>query len=79
MKKGVIKAVHDDDLEQFLDSLGLLKKIRKGKMRCAKCNTTITLENFQCVYPEEGKIKVCCSKLECYRKVINWGEVIINE
>ncbi len=69
MAKIAIKAVHDSDLEKFLAKLGLLDKIKEGKIRCGICGEVITLDNFLCVYPEEGQIKVCCNKRECYEKV----------
>ncbi|RLI74981.1 hypothetical protein DRP04_13970 [Archaeoglobales archaeon] len=70
MEKITIKAVHDKDLEKFLAKLGLLEKIEKKELRCSICGEVITLENFLCVYPENGKIKVCCNKKECYEKVL---------
>lgn len=70
MERITIKAVHDKDLEKFLAKLGLLEKIKRGELRCSICGEIITLENFFCVYPEEGKIKVCCNRRECYEKVL---------
>ncbi len=69
MAKIAIKAVHDSDLEKFLAKLGLLNKIKEGKIRCSICGDVITLDNFLCIYPEEGQIRVCCNKRDCYEKV----------
>lgn len=75
VKQGVLKAVHDEDLEKFLDSMGILKKIKDGRMKCATCDGIVTLENFQCIYPENNSIKVCCSSSRCYEKLIARGTV----
>ena len=69
--KVAIKAVHDSDLEKFLERLRLLDKIKEGKIRCSICGEVVTLENFLCVYPEDGQIKVCCNKRECYEQVFS--------
>lgn len=69
--KVAIKAVHDSDIEKFLEKLRLLDKIKEGKIRCSVCGDVVTLENFLCVYPENEQIKVCCSKRECYEQVFS--------
>ena len=67
--KVAIKAVHDSDLEKFLEKLKLLDKIKGGRLRCSICGDVVTLDNFLCVYPEDGQIKVCCNKRACYEEV----------
>lgn len=64
-----ILAVHERDLDTFLKSLGLLEALEKQELKCAICGSIITRETFQCVYAENGEIKVCCNKLECYKAV----------
>ncbi len=75
MKQGVLKAVHDEDLERFLDSIGYLRKIKAGRMSCATCGNIVTLDNFQCIYPENGGVKVCCSASRCYEKLVARGVI----
>jgi len=69
-EKIVIKAVHDKDVIGFLAKLNLLEKLKRGELRCSICGEIITLDNFLCVYPEKGKLKVCCNKKDCWKKVI---------
>lgn len=68
MEKRIL-AVHEKDLDAFLKSLGLLEALEKQELKCALCGSTITKENFLCVYPENGEIKVCCNELECYKAI----------
>jgi len=60
-----VKAVHDDDLEQFLSSIGVLDQIKKGYHHCIVCNTQITLENLGAVYPKDNKINFVCDRPSC--------------
>jgi len=71
MRNKEIKAIHEQDLNTFLEKLELLKPLNNGELRCSLCDITITKENFKFVYSENGEIKVCCNKIECYEKIIS--------
>jgi hypothetical protein len=58
-------AVHDSDVEDFLERLGLLNPIKEGKLLCAQCGQVVTLDSFGAAYPDVSEIKVVCDKLEC--------------
>lgn len=60
-----IKAVHDDDLEGFLSSIGLLHNVRAGKVRCKFCKESLDLESIQAVFPESGSVSVVCNRERC--------------
>lgn len=64
-----IKAIHDDDLTHFLQSIGLLTSIESGKIRCMCCNDTVTLKTFYAAIPEAGTIKIICSKPSCIKNI----------
>lgn len=68
--KNEILAVHEQDLDSFLASLGLLEAFKNQELKCAVCGSVITKDNFHCVYPDNGEIKVCCSLLDCYKTVL---------
>lgn len=69
MHKHKIRAVHDDDLKEFLDSISLLGPIRKGDINCYICERVITLENLQAVIPINNTIVAVCSDSECLKKI----------
>lgn len=75
MKKGELQAVHDNDIETLLDSIGYLQKYENGEIRCIYCNNTITYDNFQCLIPDKNKVLFCCNNIECYKKTIKIAEV----
>jgi len=70
MKRYEINAVHDDDLETFLNSLGLLEDLKNKKLKCNVCKCSITKDNLGCVYPFKDKIEFCCQKYTCYEKIL---------
>ncbi|HBC31658.1 MAG TPA: hypothetical protein DC024_10510 [Clostridiales bacterium] len=76
VKNGKIKAVHDIDLESYLDSLGWLNKIKKGKVKCIICGQIITLNNLQAIIPYKDKIQICCSNIQCYQVIFNRSSVV---
>jgi len=67
MKKKTVEAVHDEDLQVFLESLGLLDGIREGKYHCHHCNIVITFHNLLAVYPFKDEIRFACSNFECFK------------
>jgi hypothetical protein len=70
LKKEIIYAVHDQSLENFLESLGLLDKIKKEEIRCVKCDCTITLENLGFIIPSKAGIEICCDNPKCYYEMM---------
>ncbi len=70
MKEGRIRAVHDDDLERFLSSLGCLETVRLGQAVCHFCGQPVNLDNLECVFPHEGDVAFCCSASQCYSQLM---------
>jgi hypothetical protein len=64
-QREVIKAVHDNDLEDFLSSIGILEDIISGKYQCVNCKKTITLNSIGAIYPENNRINVICDMHSC--------------
>jgi hypothetical protein len=60
-----LNTVHDDDFSDFLKSVGLLKNVEDGKVRCKFCGDTVTVESIFTVFPDSGTIHVTCSKPSC--------------
>ncbi len=67
-----IKAVHDDDLEGFLSSIGLLHNVRAGKARCKFCRESLDLESIQAVFPESGSVSVVCNRQHCINSFLSY-------
>lgn len=67
--KRPMRAVHDDDLDQVLASLGVLSKFRHGSLKCKCCNATITAENLHSFFPQSGSLKFVCDRYSCVREL----------
>lgn len=48
--KQIIEAIHEDNIEDFLQKIGLLESLKNGELHCASCDCTITKENIQCFF-----------------------------
>lgn len=69
MSEKEIQAVYDEDLLKLLTDLGLKEDFDSGKIKCAFCGNTITLENFFSIFSDGEKIKFSCKKEGCRVKV----------
>jgi len=62
-----IKAVYDDELADFLRSLGILDDFENGKIRCKICGDVVDTENLLAVLPDGNQISVTCDKADCQK------------
>ena len=69
MSEKEIQAVYDEDLPKLLTDLGLKEDFDNGKIKCAFCGDTITLENFFSIFSDGEKIKFACKKEDSRVKV----------
>lgn len=67
MGKHTLKAVHDDDLTEVLEELGLLTAIGAGRTFCHFCSEPVSLESLYALFRESGQIRLVCSKPICVR------------
>ena len=69
-KRERLHAVHDDDLEQYLISLGLIGDLRAGRLHCKFCGDAVTLATLDALLPESGSINVVCTKPACQKEMM---------
>jgi len=67
-----ISAVHDDDLEEFLASIGALGDIKAGVAHCKFCSDPMTLHGLQYVFPDSGAVAFVCNKEPCIRRFLTY-------
>jgi hypothetical protein len=65
MATSVISAVHDDDLVEFLENLGVRSVVDRGEAKCKFCREPINFDNLGAVFPESGDVKFVCDKPAC--------------
>jgi hypothetical protein len=66
-QKDQISAIHRRDMELILRDLGVLDQITAGEVRCSECSQIITVDSIQCLFMEEGQLRVCCKNVACYK------------
>lgn len=67
--KHAIKAVEDQDLEKYLNSLGVLEEIKKGEVLCQYCGNKITIESLEAIVPRDGSVKFVCRNKNCMNQI----------
>ena len=60
-----IKAVHDDDLLDLLNSLEVYEDVAKGRAICSFCSTGIDFDNLSGMFPIDGEVGFCCNSINC--------------
>jgi len=65
LQKETMHAVHEDDLEAYLDSLGILGKMNRGQILCKFCHEPVSKDTLHSLFPESGDIKVVCDTPSC--------------
>jgi hypothetical protein len=70
MQKAEINAVHKQDLDRYLDSLGIKEQVASGTLLCTVCEERIYKTNIGAIYPFQNEIKVSCNKPACHLKVL---------
>lgn len=69
MDKKNIEAIHEHDLDKFLENLGILEQINNAELLCTSCGIVIKRENLGIVASRDKRIKVACSRIECISKL----------
>ncbi|MDP2207788.1 MAG: hypothetical protein Q8K98_03305 [Bacteroidota bacterium] len=70
MEKQALHAVHDDDLEELLQSVGILGDFKRRAIKCKFCGDVVTWENLHAIYPESGSVKLVCDKASCVNQLL---------
>jgi hypothetical protein len=67
----IVHAIHRRDMESILIDLGLFDALLAGSLSCGICGRVLTLDTLQCLYLEESEIRLCCTNVECYVRVVS--------
>ena len=61
-------AFHEKELMVVLEKLGLLEKMKNGKLKCAICGRVITKENLGAILKKKNDFQIICDDLKCLEK-----------
>ncbi|MFW9799908.1 MAG: hypothetical protein ACFFD9_05695 [Candidatus Thorarchaeota archaeon] len=64
-RKRILNAVHEHDLEEFLESVGLLAELKSEQLKCMICAEFIKMDEIAKIIVHRGHISVICHKANC--------------
>lgn len=65
LQRDKLRAVHDNDLEQFLASLGVLDGVVNGNYHCIVCGLQISIDNLGAASPKDNEVALICNRPAC--------------
>ena len=68
-RKTEINALHEDDLESFLQKLGLMDAYRSESLRCAICAEPLRSAGVGAARSRESEIAFACTRIGCMREL----------
>jgi len=71
LQREKVHAIHKRDLMSVLEGLGLLEELTAGLLSCDICGAPIDLDTLQCLFMEDNQIRLCCTNVECYQRVLS--------
>lgn len=75
MKKKIIKAILDEELINFLNSINVYGDILEGKVLCCNCKKPVNEKNIMLILPKgDNKYEFVCDNLTCYNLFIEGNE-----
>jgi hypothetical protein len=67
-KKKEVKAVYDEDVEEYLANLGVINNIKEGDRRCDCCGDKINIKNLGGIKKMNGELNLFCEKIPCIKE-----------
>lgn len=67
-----LNAVHESDLINLLERLGIKEKFENNRLKCKFCGDTINIENIYSVLPEAGTVNLICDKPQCITQLLSY-------
>jgi hypothetical protein len=61
-----IKAIHDSEIKEFFERLGIVEKLANGELKCSVCKSTITEQNFRAITKKSEDLLFSCNRESCY-------------
>lgn len=68
-EKVTLNALLKEDLEPYIEALGIKEDFEKGVIKCYKCEVPLTYDNIGAIYYKDKKPNFVCDKPLCYQSV----------
>lgn len=73
MHDNTLKAVLDEDFENFLKSLNVYDSIKAGSEKCCICEKPVSFSSISALFPHQSKVFFCCDSPACISKLKEMG------
>ncbi len=73
-EKKQVNTVHENDLINLLERLGIKDRFINKELLCKFCGNVVNKENIYSVLPESGGVNLICDKPECITKLLEYLE-----
>jgi hypothetical protein len=67
-KRTQINAVHEDDVQGFLESVGAANTFADGSLKCVVCGRPVREAGVGAATVRDSKLIFCCARLDCVRE-----------
>ena len=67
-EEGKLLALHIKELRELLQRLSMLKKFKRGELKCIFCNKVLTFNNIGAITYYEGHVAFTCDSHTCIKK-----------
>ena len=78
IKKKILDVLYQDDLEEFLITIGLSNDFKEGKIKCSFCNETINYDNICALMQKIDKFIFICNRESCYENYLKLNKALKN-
>ncbi len=65
-----VQAVHDVDVGELVESLGMTADLDGGRIFCSFCEERITPQSIGAVYPAGERIDIVCDRPQCMARLL---------
>lgn len=70
-----LNIVHDEDLDNLLQELGIYDKLVNDDLHCIVCEIIVTRVNLGFIFLISNEVKICCDSLDCFSN----AQILIKE
>ena len=63
--RSTLRAVHREELTNYLAHIGLMGVLERGELRCASCGSVVTLANIGVILRDKDEYQVTCASERC--------------
>jgi hypothetical protein len=68
-----VNAVHERDLDNLLEKIGIKEKFDKNEILCKFCKESVNRNNVYSIFPESGMFNFICANPICINEFLKYS------